>query len=58
MIFGAVFEKMILGAAAYNDDCAFDSSQGVKSPTIINKFVEASHLFGLTISQGKTEVLF
>ena len=44
--------------ALFADDCALMEHRESDLQTIVNKFAEASHLFGLTISLGKTEVLF
>ncbi|XP_062841273.1 uncharacterized protein LOC134300780 [Trichomycterus rosablanca] len=50
-------EKLIL-EALFADDCALMAHTESALQLIVNKFAEASHLFGLTISLGKTEVLF
>ncbi|KAL8595295.1 hypothetical protein ACOMHN_020048 [Nucella lapillus] len=51
------FEKLIL-EALFIDDCALMAHTEFALQLIVNKFAEASRLFGLTISLGKTEVLF
>ncbi|KAL8619589.1 hypothetical protein ACOMHN_019645 [Nucella lapillus] len=50
-------EKLIL-EALFADDCALMAHTESPLQFIVNKFAEASRLFGLTISLGKTEVLF
>ncbi|KAL8566708.1 hypothetical protein ACOMHN_050356 [Nucella lapillus] len=50
-------EKLIL-EALFADDCALMAHMESALQLIVNKFSEASRLFGLTISLGKTEVLF
>ena len=52
-----VVEKMVL-EALFADDCALMAHKETDLQFIVNKFAEASRLFGLTISLGKTEVLF
>ncbi|KAL8624073.1 hypothetical protein ACOMHN_019495 [Nucella lapillus] len=47
-------EKLIL-EALFADDCALTEST---LQLIVNKVAEATRLFGLTISLGKTKVLF
>ncbi|KAL8561420.1 hypothetical protein ACOMHN_037317 [Nucella lapillus] len=49
--------KLIL-EALFADDCAFMAHTESTLQLIVNKFAKASRLFGLTISLGKTEVLF
>ena len=49
--------KMIL-EALFADDCALMAHTESALQRIVDKFAEASRLFGLTISLGKTEVLF
>ena len=44
--------------ALFADDCALMAHRQSELQVMVNKFVEASRLFGLTISLGKTEVLF
>ena len=44
--------------ALFADDCALMAHRESDLQIIVNKFAEASRLFGLTISLGKTEVLF
>ena len=44
--------------ALFADDCALMAHRESDLQIIVNKFSENSHLFGLTISLGKTEVLF
>ena len=44
--------------ALFADECALMAHKESDLQIIVNKFAEASHLFGLTISLGKTEVLF
>ncbi|XP_072168088.1 uncharacterized protein [Diadema setosum] len=43
--------------ALFADDCALMAHEGNNLQVIVNKFLEASKIFGLTISLGKTEVL-
>ncbi|KAL8566739.1 hypothetical protein ACOMHN_050387 [Nucella lapillus] len=50
-------KKLIL-EALFADDCALMAHTESALQLIVNKFAEASCLFGLTISLGKTEVLF
>ena len=50
-------EKLIL-EALFADDCALMAHMESTFQLIVDKFAEASRLFGLTISLGKTEVLF
>ncbi|KAL8589992.1 hypothetical protein ACOMHN_007017 [Nucella lapillus] len=50
-------EKLIL-EALFADDCALMAHTESTLQLIFNKFAEESRLFGLTISLGKTEVLF
>ena len=49
-------ERMIL-EALYGNDCALMAHKGSDLHVILEKFAEISHLFGLTISLGKTELL-
>ncbi|KAL8606845.1 hypothetical protein ACOMHN_036483 [Nucella lapillus] len=49
--------KFIL-EALFADDCALMAHTESTLQLIVNKFAKASRLFGLTISLGKTEVLF
>ena len=44
--------------ALFADDCAIMAHRESDLQIIVNKFAEASCLFGLTISLGKTKVLF
>ena len=44
--------------ALFADDCALVAHRESDLQIIVNKFAEASNLFGLTISLGKTEILF
>ena len=44
--------------ALFADDCALMSHRESDLQIIVNKFAEASRLFGITISLGKSEVLF
>ena len=44
--------------ALFADDCALVAHRESDLQVIVNKFADASHLFGLSISLGKTEVLF
>ena len=44
--------------ALFADDCALMAHRESDLQIIVNKFAEASRLFGLTIRLGKTEVLF
>ena len=44
--------------ALFADDCALMAHRASDLQVIVNKFAEASRLFGLTISLCKTEVLF
>ena len=50
-------ERLIL-EALFADDCALMAHLENHLQTIVDKFSEASKMFGLTISLGKTEVLF
>ena len=50
-------EKTVL-EALFADDCALMAHRESDLQIIVNMFAEASRLFGLTISIGKTEVLF
>ncbi|XP_076029240.1 uncharacterized protein LOC143018068 [Oratosquilla oratoria] len=50
-------EKLIL-ETFFADDCALMTHKESDLQLIIDKFAEAARLFGLTISFGKTEVLF
>ncbi|XP_046561438.1 uncharacterized protein LOC124270483 [Haliotis rubra] len=52
-----VVEKIVL-EALFADDCTFMAHKESDLQLIVSKFAEASRLFGLTISLGKTEVLF
>ncbi|KAL8611913.1 hypothetical protein ACOMHN_061994 [Nucella lapillus] len=52
-----MIEKLIL-EALFDDDCALTAHTESALQLIVNKFAEESRLFGLTISLGKTEVLF
>ena len=49
-------ERLIL-EALFADDCALLAHKENHLQTIVNRFAEASKLFGLTISLGKTEVM-
>ena len=51
-------EKKKCPEASFADDCALMPHRQSDVQVIVNKFAEASRLFGLTISLGKTEVLF
>ena len=44
--------------ALFADDCALMAHRESDLQIIVNKFEEASRLFGLSISLGKTEVLY
>ena len=68
-IYGSLFDLRRLTAktkavkktvleALFADDCALVAHRESDLQAIVNKFAEASRLFGLTISRGKTEVLF
>ena len=50
-------EKTVL-EALFADDCALMAHRESDLQIMVNKLAEASRLFGLTISLGKTEVLF
>lgn len=50
-------ERIIL-EALFADDCALMAHTEAALQLIVDKFAEASRLFGLTISLGKTEVLY
>ncbi|XP_076054495.1 uncharacterized protein LOC143033187 [Oratosquilla oratoria] len=50
-------EKLIL-EALFVDDCALMAHKESELQLIVDKFAEGARLFGLTISLGKTEVLF
>ena len=50
-------QKLVL-EALFADDCALMAHNERDLQMIVDKFAEASNLFGLTISLGKTEVLF
>jgi len=50
--------KRIILEALFADDCALMAHTESALQRIVDKFAEASRLFGLTISLGKTEVLF
>lgn len=50
-------ERLIL-EALFADDCALMAHKESDLQLIVDKFAEAARLFGLTISLGKTEVLF
>ena len=49
-------ERLIV-EALFADDCALFTHSAAALQAIVNKFAEATHLFGLTISITKTEVL-
>ncbi len=49
-------EKLNL-EALFIDDCALITNKESDHQHIVNMFVEASSLFGLTVSLGKTEVM-
>ena len=51
-----IFET-IVREALFADDCALMAHTEADLQLVVNKFAEASRLFGLTISLGKTEVL-
>ena len=51
-----MFQRIIL-VALFANDCAFMVHKESDLQLMVNKFVEATHLFGLIISLGKTEVL-
>ena len=51
-----VTERLIL-EALFADDCTLMAHKEADLQLIVDKFAEASRLFGLTISLGKTEVL-
>ena len=50
--------KQTVLEALFADDCALMAHREFDVQIIVNKFAEASRVFGLTISLGKTEVLF
>ena len=50
-------EKLIL-EALFADDCALIAHSETHLQVIVDRFADAARLFGLTISLGKTEVLF
>ena len=50
-------ERLIV-EALFADDCALLAHSEADLQAIVNKFAEATHLFGLTISIKKTEVLY
>ena len=50
-------ERLVIDAL-FADDCALMAHTEVDLQFIVSKFAEASQLFGLTISLGKTEVLY
>ncbi|KAM9318546.1 LOW QUALITY PROTEIN: latent-transforming growth factor beta-binding protein 4 [Pholidichthys leucotaenia] len=52
-----VLERLI-AEALFADDCALMAHEENHLQTIVNRFSIASKMFGLTISLGKTEVLF
>ena len=52
-----IVKKTVL-EALFSDGCAFMAHGESDLQVIVNKNAEASRLFGLTISLGKTEVLF
>ena len=49
--------ERLITEALFADDCALMAHQENHLQTIVDKFSEASKMFGLTISLGKTEVL-
>ena len=50
--------EQLITEALFADDCALMAHKESDLQSIVDKFAEASRLFGLTISLGKTEVLF
>ena len=48
----------LIHATLFADDCAPIAHKSSNLITMLNRFSDASKLFGLTISLGKTEVLF
>ena len=50
--------ERLVTEALFADDCALMVHTEVDLQLIVSKFAEASQLFGLTISLGKTEVLY
>ncbi|KAK4309191.1 hypothetical protein Pmani_019155 [Petrolisthes manimaculis] len=50
--------ERLVTEALFADDCALMSHTEADLQLIVNKFAEASRLFGLTISLGKTEVFY
>ncbi|KAK4323900.1 hypothetical protein Pmani_005428 [Petrolisthes manimaculis] len=50
--------ERLVTEALFADDCALMAHTEADLQLIVNKFAEASRLFGLTISLGKTEVLY
>ena len=50
--------ERLVTEALFADDCALMAHTEVDLQLIVSKFAEASQLFGLTISLGKTEVLY
>ena len=48
----------LIQAALFADDCTLMAHKSSDLQTMLNRFSDASKLFGLTISLGKTEVLF
>ena len=50
--------ERLVTEALFADDCALMADTEVDLQLIVSKFAEVSQLFGLTISLGKTEVLY
>ena len=50
--------ERLVTEALFADDCALMAHTEVDLQLTVSKFAEASQLFGLTISLGKTEVLY
>ena len=50
--------QQLITEAIFADDCALMTHKESDLQSIVDKFAEASRLFDLTISLGKTEVLF
>ena len=50
--------EQLITEALFADDCALMAHKESDLQSTVDKFAEASRLFGLTISLGKTEVLF
>lgn len=50
--------ERLITEALLADDCAFMAHEETHLQAIMNRFSEDSNLYGLAISQGKTDVLF